>query len=92
MTKSGERFYYNEVFTITFIAEVAELADALDSGSSVLFGRGGSSPLFGTLQYKDLRQIGVSPFLLRFEKTGAKRGQHWLCVGLASLVQIGPSA
>lgn len=45
-------------------AEVAELADALDSGSSVLNGRGGSSPLFGTLIQKDLRQIGVSPFFL----------------------------
>ncbi len=29
-------------------AEVAELVDALDSGSSEHFARGGSNPLFGT--------------------------------------------
>ena len=32
-----------------FQAQVAELADALDSGSSVRKGRGGSNPLLGTL-------------------------------------------
>jgi hypothetical protein len=30
-------------------AQVAELADALDSGSSVRKGRGGSNPLLGTM-------------------------------------------
>ena len=28
--------------------QMAELVDALDSGASVLYGRGGSSPLLGT--------------------------------------------
>ncbi len=38
-------------------AEVAELADALDSGSSPGYPGGGSSPLFGTLSNMDLRHI-----------------------------------
>ncbi len=38
-------------------AEVAELADALDSKSSVPKGRVGSSPTFGMLRSKDLQQV-----------------------------------
>jgi hypothetical protein len=41
---------------------VAELADALDSGSSVRNGRGGSNPL--TRTDKDLQQTAVSPFFV----------------------------
>ena len=33
-------------------AQVAELADALGSGPSVLNGRGGSSPLLGTVEQR----------------------------------------
>lgn len=41
---------------------MAELADALDSGSSVRKGRGGSNPLLGTLILKDLRLCRESFF------------------------------
>ncbi len=40
------------LFTLVF-AEVVELVDALDSGSSGLFARRGSSPLFGTIFKED---------------------------------------
>ena len=41
------------------------MADALDSKSSEGKPRVGSSPTSGTLQQKDLRQIGVRPFFMR---------------------------
>ena len=40
------KYYRQKKF---FIAEVAELADALDSGSSVRQGCAGSNPAFGTI-------------------------------------------
>ena len=43
-------------------AGVAELADALDSGSSVLYGRGGSNPLTRTLKTGVSDQTVGSPF------------------------------
>ena len=52
-------------------AEVAELADALASGASGLNARAGSSPVLGTLETKDLRQLVVSSFglpVIRFGK------------------------
>ncbi len=42
---------------------MAELADALGSGPSSRQGSAGSSPVFGTLIRKDLRQIAVGPSL-----------------------------
>ena len=36
-------------FCSVIYAEVAELVDALDSGSSGLYARRGSTPLFGTI-------------------------------------------
>ena len=45
-------------------ARVAELADALDSKSSVLYGRVGSSPTSGTLLPNDLRRFAVSRFFV----------------------------
>ncbi len=44
-------------------AQVAELADALGSGPSVLLGRGGSSPLLRTLSLTD---FGKKNFLKSF--------------------------
>ena len=43
-------------------AEVAELADALDSKSSVVTLRAGSSPAFGTIGYSRLSEISGSLF------------------------------
>lgn len=49
-------------------ADVAELADALDSKSSVVTLRAGSSPAFGTRKFKAL-QVVAKPFLLGIKKT-----------------------
>ena len=45
-------------------AEVAELADALDSKSSVVTLRAGSSPAFGTIELKALGKI-LRAFIVR---------------------------
>ena len=53
--------------TLTQCAEVAELADALDSKSSVVTLRAGSSPAFGTIEFTGLPSVLLeSLFLLRF--------------------------
>ena len=56
---------------VILYAEVAELADALDSKSSVVTLRAGSSPAFGTT---DIKALGRSPqgflFLYQIEKAG----------------------
>ena len=44
------------------IAEVAELADALDSKSSVVTLRAGSSPAFGTIENTDLAEVSARSF------------------------------
>jgi hypothetical protein len=62
---------------------VAELADALGSGPSSRQGSAGSSPVFGTLIRKDLRQIAASPFAFLAPESVANRWQQRGCVGLA---------
>ena len=53
--------------TLTQCAEVAELADALDSKSSVVTLRAGSSPAFGTIEIIGLPSVLLeSLFLLLF--------------------------
>ena len=44
------------------IAEVAELADALDSKSSVVTLRAGSSPAFGTIEDTGLAEVSARSF------------------------------
>ena len=44
------------------IAEVAELADALDSKSSVVTLRAGSSPAFGTIENTGLADVSARSF------------------------------
>ena len=46
------------------LADVAELADALDSGSSALYGRGGSSPLIRTCKNRGFRSQHWKPFFV----------------------------
>ena len=48
------------------IAEVAELADALDSKSSVVTLRAGSSPAFGTIEDTGLADVSARSFLRNF--------------------------
>ena len=48
------------------IAEVAELADALDSKSSVVTLRAGSSPAFGTIENTGLAEVSARSFLRNF--------------------------
>ena len=43
-------------------AEVAELADALDSKSSVVTLRAGSSPAFGTIEDTGLAEVSARSF------------------------------
>jgi hypothetical protein len=50
------RFCYFFVF-YKALAEVVELADALDSGSSVHCARAGSNPAFGTSEIKGFRVL-----------------------------------
>ena len=45
-----------------WVAEVAELADALDSKSSVVTPRAGSSPAFGTSKFKASRSLREAYF------------------------------
>ena len=48
------------------IAEVAELADALDSKSSVVTLRAGSSPAFGTIENTGLAEVSARSFFMKF--------------------------
>ena len=48
------------------IAEVAELADALDSKSSVVTLRAGSSPAFGTIENAGLAEVSARSFFMKF--------------------------
>ena len=47
------------------IAEVAELADALDSKSSVVTLRAGSSPAFGTIENTGLAEVSARSFFAK---------------------------
>ena len=56
----------------SFEAQVAEVVDALDSGSSGHYGRGGSSPLLGTSERKS-RRVGKTGRLFLLPFAGALR-------------------
>ena len=49
-------------------AEVAELADALDSKSSVVTLRAGSSPAFGTSKFKPQEDFLLGLFCVSYQK------------------------
>ena len=68
-------------------ARVAELADALASGASVLIGRAGSSPAPGTIvKSRDIVPISVSRDFLRFGGSFSRfhrvgcGGIFWFCL------------
>ena len=72
---------------------MAELADALASGASVLIGRAGSSPAPGTVvKSRDIVPISVSRDFLRFGGSFSRDMRQKVCLGLLPRVGVGLSS